>query len=448
MTHNATGGGYDGIAIDSVQVKAKDDDVLGVRVSAVTVDAVEGDAAGATYTLVLDAQPNVAIPVTVSPAAGSSVSVDPQIVTFTDSDWDTPQTIRVRALEDANAVSERVKISHGVSDTVADVTIEPVHVRVVDNDVLVTANPLTLSFTEGEDETATYTLHLESFPQGENMVAVRVRSGPKLTATPGRVQFTPSDWTSPRTVTVAQSSLHDADTADEEIEITHTVIGKTDEATEYVTARIVDDDENGVLTADGDLRLTDGDAEGHGRLEIFHDNRWGTICDDFFEMANAHVACRQLGYIDAAERIRAFGGAPSRSFWLDDVRCNGTESRLVDCHRPHLWGANNCHHREQVGVRCNVSSDAAGVQASPATLRITEDEGPGIYTVRLTTEPTGTVTVTAFHHERGRLAQPGLSQLHRLELGRSPEHRGLRNTRRRLRRKHRDSDPHRHRSGL
>ena len=32
--------------------------------------------------------------------------------------------------------------------------------------------------------------------------------------------------------------------------------------------------------AEGSLRLVDGEAEDQGRLEIWHDGRWGTICDD------------------------------------------------------------------------------------------------------------------------------------------------------------------------
>ena len=265
LIHTATGGGYGGIAIDSVKVKAKDDDVLGVSVSALALTVDEGDATGATYTLVLDAQPNVGIPVTVSPAAGSSVSVDPQVVTFTDSDWDTPQTIRVTALEDANSRNERVKISHSVSDTVADVTIKPVRVRVLDNDAPVTVSPSTLSLTEGEDETATYTLHLEAFPQDVNSLTVRMDSGPKLTVTPDQVRFTRSNWTSPRTITVAQATLHDADAADEQIDITHAVIGMPDLGAEYVTVTIVDDDENGVRIDRQNLALAEG---GQGEYEV------------------------------------------------------------------------------------------------------------------------------------------------------------------------------------
>ena len=246
LIHTASGGGYDGIAIDSVQVNAKDDDVLGVSVSERALTVEEGDTTGTAYTLVLDAQPFVAIPVTVSPAAGSSVSVDPQAVTFTTSNWDTPQTIRVTAGEDANSGHERAKISHSVSDTIADVTIKPVRVRVLDNDAPVTVSPSTLSLTEGEDETATYALRVEAFPQDVDRLTVRIDSGPKLTVTPGQVHFTSPNWNSPRTITVAQATLHDADAADEEIEITHTVIEMPDLDTQYVTVTIADDDENGV----------------------------------------------------------------------------------------------------------------------------------------------------------------------------------------------------------
>ena len=37
--------------------------------------------------------------------------------------------------------------------------------------------------------------------------------------------------------------------------------------------------------------------------------------------------------------------------WLDDVRCRGTESRLIDCDANPL-GQNNCLHSEDAGVRC------------------------------------------------------------------------------------------------
>lgn len=40
----------------------------------------------------------------------------------------------------------------------------------------------------------------------------------------------------------------------------------------------------------GDLRLISG------RLEIFYNETWGTVCDDNFDDVDAQVACRDLGY--------------------------------------------------------------------------------------------------------------------------------------------------------
>ncbi len=37
-----------------------------------------------------------------------------------------------------------------------------------------------------------------------------------------------------------------------------------------------------------------------GRLEIFINRQWGTVCSDGFDIADADVACRQLGFHDGA----------------------------------------------------------------------------------------------------------------------------------------------------
>ena len=47
---------------------------------------------------------------------------------------------------------------------------------------------------------------------------------------------------------------------------------------------------------DGDLRLVNGSTPLEGRLEICKNNTYGTICDDQWDVLDAQVACRQLGY--------------------------------------------------------------------------------------------------------------------------------------------------------
>lgn len=48
-------------------------------------------------------------------------------------------------------------------------------------------------------------------------------------------------------------------------------------------------------TVSGDLRLVDGNVTS-GRLEIFFEGVWGTVCDNGFGSTEAMVACWQLGF--------------------------------------------------------------------------------------------------------------------------------------------------------
>lgn len=48
----------------------------------------------------------------------------------------------------------------------------------------------------------------------------------------------------------------------------------------------------------------------------------------------------------------ASAGVP---IWLDNVRCRGTENRLIDCNHAAL-GVHNCNHNEDAGVACVDSS--------------------------------------------------------------------------------------------
>ena len=46
--------------------------------------------------------------------------------------------------------------------------------------------------------------------------------------------------------------------------------------------------------------------------------------------------------------------------WLTNVRCTGSETRLVDCTRSTFGGATGCSHAEDAGVRCSEMTCAQG----------------------------------------------------------------------------------------
>ena len=104
------------------------------------------------------------------------------------------------------------------------------------------------------------------------------------------------------------------------------------------------------------VRLVNGN-ESYGRVEVFINDQWGTVCDDLWDIDDAHVVCRSLGYASA---VSAHGGAEfgqgSDPIWLDNVQCSGGESNLAYCRHAGVAEDHFCFHFEDAGVVCNSKS--------------------------------------------------------------------------------------------
>ena len=98
------------------------------------------------------------------------------------------------------------------------------------------------------------------------------------------------------------------------------------------------------------VRLVNGSTKYEGRVEVYYNGEWGTVCDNGWDLNDAKVVCRELGYGKATAAIpRALYGEGSGQIWLTYMNCVGTEQAIANCRRYNSY----CHHGEDASVRCS-----------------------------------------------------------------------------------------------
>ena len=102
-------------------------------------------------------------------------------------------------------------------------------------------------------------------------------------------------------------------------------------------------------TDEGTIRLAGGLNSNEGRVEVFFRGHWGTVCDSAWDLLDATVVCRQLGYYNAELAVVAQFGTGSGPNWMNNVQCTGYEANLTQCRYSSGYGS--C--RTQAGVICS-----------------------------------------------------------------------------------------------
>ena len=105
------------------------------------------------------------------------------------------------------------------------------------------------------------------------------------------------------------------------------------------------------------VRLVGDNSYNEGRVEMYYNYQWGTVCDDGWDDTDAGVVCRQLGFGSSGTAIGSPDfGQGSGPIWLDNVLCTGSESTLASCGHLGVGVTSSCHHHEDAGVKCSKSS--------------------------------------------------------------------------------------------
>ena len=384
---------YDAVSVAGVAVTVADDDTAGVSVSETTLTVAEGNSS--TYTVVLDAQPASDVVIGVTISGSPDVTVDRATLTFSPSNWDTAQTVTVRAAQDADAVNDAASITHAVdasrsADEYDAVSVAGVAVTVADDDTAgVSVSETTLTVAEGNS--STYTVVLDAQPASDVVIGVTISGSPDVTVDRATLTFSPSNWDTAQTVTV--SAAQDADAVNDAASITHAVDASRS-ADEYDAVSVagvavtVADDDAGVSVSETTLTVAEGNSSTY--TVVLDDQPASDVVigvtisgspDVTVDQTTLTVQPVQLGHGADGDGVRRPGPT-------DAVNDAASITHAVDASR----SADEYDAVSVAGVAVTVADDDAGVSVSETTLTVAEGNS-STYTVVLDAQPASNVVI-------------------------------------------------------
>ena len=106
------------------------------------------------------------------------------------------------------------------------------------------------------------------------------------------------------------------------------------------------------------MRLVGGKGRNEGRVEVYNQNVWGSVCSNNFDRKDGNVICKYLGH-PGLEEIYNKEETPSSmvrttegAIWMNNLQCNGNEETPFDCLQS-TFGEHDCTHNQDVALKCS-----------------------------------------------------------------------------------------------
>ena len=393
IRHGIAGGGYDAVTVADVAVSVIDDDGVGVTLSDAPVEVTEAGGT-ATYRIRLNSQPSGAVTITPQSADESAATVSGPL-TFTATNWQTPQTVTVTGVNDDldNADDARTTtVRHGIAGGGYDgIVAADVAVTITDDDgVGVTLSDAPVEVTEAGG-TATYRIRLNSQPSGE--VTITPQSADESAATvSGPLTFTATNWQTPQTVTVTGVN-DDLDNADDARTTTvrHGIAGGGYDGivAADVAVTITDDDGVGVTLSDAPVEVTEAGGTATYRIRLNSQPSGEVTITPQSADESAATVSGPLTFTatnwQTPQTVTVTG--------VNDDLDNADDARTTTVRHGIAGGGYDGIVAADVAVTIT-DDDGVGVTLSDAPVEVTEAGGTATYRIRLNSQPSGEVTIT------------------------------------------------------
>ncbi len=410
----STDGNYNALSSILIDVSITDDDVKEVTVNPSALTVGENGGTG-TLNLKLATEPTGDVTVTITSGNTGIATVNPSTLTFTATDWNTVQPVTVTGVNNDIDHPEDQEVEITLNPSGADynpvaVLSTMVTVTQTDNDMRgVTVTEVSATAIEGGAD-ASYTVKLNSQPTSAVTITPSIGTSPDVTVSPPSHRFNTINWATLVTFTVMAVDDDFDENADDEFESVTITHGSASTDPNYApglaidsfTVMVEDDDTRGVTITPTEVTVIEGHAtenqaeytvvlnsrptgsnvevtfSGHDGDDfsinrssiIFTSGNWNsavtvtvTVTDDFIDEANEET--HRLGHT-----LMSMGDYSSVTATIDVT----------------------------VTVEDN---DTRGLEIVPFYIPTDDEVRPlegsssgDLYTVRLTSQPTDTVTVT------------------------------------------------------
>ena len=103
------------------------------------------------------------------------------------------------------------------------------------------------------------------------------------------------------------------------------------------------------------VKLEPSSSQTRGLIQVMYNNTWGSVCSEYWDLEDANVICRQLGYESAISTFTGItdGYSVTGTIWISRSACLGTETSIGDCFMESIWGENTCTHEQDMAVECS-----------------------------------------------------------------------------------------------
>ena len=414
LTHTAAGGEYAGTTKD-LPVTVDDDETLGLVLSKSSLSVTEGATAGETYTVKLSHQPTVEVTVTVSGHTGTDLTLTglsgTNTLTFTATSWDTTQTVTVKAGEDDNAADDSITLAHTPAGVEYAGATKDLSVTVDDDETAeVLLSESSLGVDEGDTAGDTYTVKLSHAPTEAVTVTVTGQADTDLTITglsdSNTLTSTTTSWDTAQTVTVKAGE--DDNAADDSITLAHTAAGvEYAGATKDLSVTVDEDETLSVVLNKSSLTVGEGDTTGQ------------TYTVKLSHQPTVEVTVTVSGHSGTDLTLTGLGTGSTLTFTTTDWETAQTVTVKAGEDSDAGNDSATLTHTAVGGEYTDAAAELAvtddddetlGLVLSESSLSVDEGDTTGeAYTVKLSDQPTVSVTVTVTGQAETDLTLTGLS---------------------------------------